>query len=381
MTKKKGNGEGSIYEHKRNGKRVGYRGAYWVHTAGGPKRRYVSGKTRAEVAQKLTKVMAERDGGLVFDAGTLTLGEYLKQWLSSSVRDTVRIRTFERYEQICRVHLIPALGRVKLTHLTPAHVRALYREKLDAGLSPRTVEYIHTTLHKALKQAVMDGLIPRNVTDAVKAPRAAKKEVHPLTPEEVQALLEKARGDRLEALYLLAITAGLREGELLGLKWDDVDFAAGTLSVRRTLSQTKQKGPTLTSTKNSRGRSVKLAPTVLDALRHHKAVQNAERLNLGTLWEDHGLIFPAQTGKPMRPWVLYRGSFKRLLDRAGIKRPARFHDLRHTCATLLIKKNINPKIIQELLGHSTITTTLNTYSHVLPTMQDQAAEAMESVVS
>src|ERR687885_848735 len=167
---KKGNGEGSIYEHKRDGRRVGYRGAYWVHTAEGPKRRYVSGKTRAEVNQKLTKAMVERDGGLVFDAGALTLGEYLKKWLSSSVRDTVRIRTFERYEQICRVHLIPALGPVKLKNLTPVHVRALYREKLDSGLSPPTVEYIHTTLHKALKQAVMDGLIPRNATEAGKAP-------------------------------------------------------------------------------------------------------------------------------------------------------------------------------------------------------------------
>ena len=377
---KKGNGEGSIYEHKRDGKRVGYRGAYWVHTADGPKRRYVSGKTRAEVNQKLTKAMVERDGGLVFDAGALTLGEYLKQWLSSSVRDTVRIRTFERYEQICRVHLIPALGPVKLKNLTPVHVRALYREKLDSGLSPRTVEYIHTTLHKALKQAVMDGLIPRNVTDAVKAPKASKKEVQPLTPEEVRTLLETACGDSLEALYVLAITTGLREGELLGLKWEDVDFAAKTLSVRRTLSQTKQKGPILTPTKNSTGRSVKLTPTALDALRRHKVAQNAERLNLGTLWSDHGLIFPAQTGKPMHPWVLYKGSFKRLLVRAGIKRPVRFHDLRHTCATLLLGKSISPKIVQELLGHSTITTTLNTYSHVLPTMQDQAAEAMESVV-
>ncbi len=126
---------------------------------------------------------------------------------------------------------------------------------------------------------------------------------------------------------------------------------------------------------------MKLAPTALDALRRHKAAQNAERLNLGTLWEDHELIFPAQTGKPMHPWVLTGGSFKRLLARAGIERPVRFHDLRHTCATLLIKKNINPKIVQELLGHSTITTTLNTYSHILPTMQDQAAEAMETVVS
>ena len=378
---KNGNGEGSTYEHKRNGKKVGYRGCYTVHTADGPKRRYVTGRTREEVRQKLTKAIAERDGGFVFNAETLELEKYLRQWLSSSVRDTVSIRTYERYEQICRIHLIPALGHMKLKNLSPAHARALYRQKLDNGLSPRTVEYIHTTLHKALKQAVMDGLIPRNVTDAVKAPRGTKNEIHPLTLEEVQALLKAAHGDRLEALYLLAVTAGLREGELLGLKWEDIDFTIGTLSVRRTLSQTKQKGPILKSTKNSKGRNVKLTPIVLDALRKHKAAQNAGRLNLGTLWKEHGLIFPGPTGKPMHPWVLYKGSFKRLLAQAGIEKQVRFHDLRHTCATLLIGKNIHAKIVQELLGHSTITTTLNTYSHVLPTMQDQAAEAMESIVT
>jgi integrase len=184
----------------------------------------------------------------------------------------------------------------------------------------------------------------------------------------------------LEALYLLALTAELREGELLGLKWEDVNFAAGTLAIRRTLSQTKQKGSILTPTKNVKGHSVKLTPTALDTLRRHKVAQNTERLKRGTLWEDHELVFPAQSGKPMHPWVLTGGSFKRLLTRAGIEKRMRFHDLRHTCPTLLIGKNINLKIVQELLGHSTITTTLNTYSHVLPTMQDQAAQAMESIL-
>lgn len=213
---KRGNGEGSIYRRK-DGRWVGQ---YTVQTADGPRYRYIYGKTRQKVAEKLTKAMADRNGGLVFDAGTITLGEYLDPWLSDPVRDTVRQNTFDDYAYIVRKHIKPTLGRVKLKNLTPAHVRGLYREKLDSGLSNRTVNYIHVTLHKALKQAVNDALIPRNVTDAVKAPRPVKKEVQALNQEQVRAFLEAARGDRLEALYLVAITTGLRQGELLGLRLD-----------------------------------------------------------------------------------------------------------------------------------------------------------------
>ena len=166
-------------------------------------------------------------------------------------------RTWERYEQLVRVHLKPALGRLKLKSLTAAHVRALYREKLDSGPSPRTVQYIHTTLRKALQDAVSDGLIPRNVVDGIKAPRPKKKEVNPLTPEQAQTFLGAARGDRFEALYVLAVHCGLREGELLGLKWDDVDLEAETLQVRRTLSDTRS-GYVFEPPKNGKGRSIKL---------------------------------------------------------------------------------------------------------------------------
>src|ERR687886_506447 len=183
---KKGNGEGSIYEHKRNGKKVGYRGAYTIHTTKGPKRRYVTGKTREEVRQKLTKVIADRDGGLIFDAGNLTVREYLDRWLRDCVRGTVRASTYERHESIIRMHIKPALGRIRLESLTPAHVRGLHREKLDAGLAPATVRKIHSTLHKALSQAVLDGLLPRNAAD-VKAPRPAPDEMHPLSEEEARA--------------------------------------------------------------------------------------------------------------------------------------------------------------------------------------------------
>jgi integrase len=207
------------------------------------------------------------------------VGEYLDRWLSDSVRDTVKATTFERYEQIARLHLKPALGRVKLNALTPAHVRGLYREKLEAGSSARTVRYIHTTLHKALKQAVMDSLIPRNATEAVKLPHLSREEMRPLTPEQAKLLLKAAHeaGDRLEALYVLAIHTGLRQGELLGLKWDDVDLEDGSLQVRRTLTITKN-GPLFTSPKTaSSRRSVKLTSHAIEAVTHHLERQLGDR--------------------------------------------------------------------------------------------------------
>jgi len=175
---------------------------------------------------------------LTFEAGSLKLGEYLDRWLPN-IRDTVRQRTWERYEQLVRVHIKPALGRVKLKDLTATHARGLYREKLESGSSPRTVQYIHTTLRKALQDAMSDGLMPRNVADGIKAPRPKRKEINPLSPEQARTFLKAVRGDRLEALYVLALHRGLRQGELLGLRWDDLDLEAGTLQVRPSYAATR----------------------------------------------------------------------------------------------------------------------------------------------
>jgi len=352
-----------------------------VHTAAGPKRKYIYGKTRQEVAEELSKALSDRASGFVFDAGTLTLGRYLDSWLSHSVRGSVRQRTFERYEQIARVHIKPTIGRIKLKALTPIHVRGLYREKLDDALSPRTVQYIHTTLRKALKEAVQDGLIPRNAADAVKAPKSAKKEINPLTPEQARVFLEAARGDRFEALYVLAIHCGLREGELLGLKWDDLNLEAATLSVRRTLSETKELGRIFEVPKNGKGRSINLTPGAIEALHGHLGRQLEEIERAGEGYQDQGLVFPARMGTPMNAKNLTARSFKPLLDKAKLPRSVRLHDLRHTCATLLFGKGIHPKIVQELLGHATIAITLDIYSHVLPNMQSEAVVAMQDLLS
>ena len=298
-------------------------------------------------------------------------------WLANSVRDTVRQRTYERHESIVRVHLIPSIGREKLKTLAPAHVRSLYRSKLDTGLAPRTVLHIHRTLSKALKQAVMDGLIPRNAAAPVKPPQARREEIRPLNRDQVCSLFEAVRGDRLEAMYIVAVTTGLRRGELQGLKWEDLDLEAGTLQVRRTLSEPKG-GYIFEAPKSGKGRNIRLTQRATVALREHRKQQLEERMERGTLWQEHGLVFPSSVGTPISGGNLNR-TFKGMLQRAGLPKSTRFHDLRHTCATLLLKQGVNPKFVQELLGHADISLTLNVYSHMLPEMGD-AAGAMDAAL-
>jgi integrase len=375
MAKKKqqGNGQGTVYPRKNKaGKVICYRGSYF--TADG-KRRYVSGKTKTEAQQMLRQAMSDADRGLIFDAPHLTLGEYLDRWLPN-IKDTVRQRSWERYEQLVRVHIKPALGRLKLQNLTRAHAKSLYREKLDSGSSPRTVNYIHVTLHKALKDAVADGLIPKNVADGLKPSKPRKKEINPLNPEQAKAFLEAARGDRYEALYVLAVHYGLRQGELLGLKWADLDMNAGVLQVRRTMSEARD-GRIEEETKSGKGRRIDLSQSVLEALRRHRTRQNEERLESAS-WKDHGLIFPSVKGTPTNSNNLYYRSFKPILKGAGLPDIV-FHELRHTCATIRFMKGQHPKRVSGLLGHSSVAFTLDKYSHIIPGLGDD--DVMEEALS
>ena len=376
MSKKRGNGEGSIT--KRNDGR--WMARFTVHTAKGPKRRHIYGRTRQEVATKLAKAMTDRDGGIELDPSSVTVNEYLQRWLNDSVKGSVRPITFESYERLVRVHVVPALGRVKLKALSPAHLQGLYRDRLDAGLSPSTVQRLHAVIHRALKQALRWGLVPRNVSEAVDPPKGQRKEIRPLTPEQVRTLLRTAQGDRLGALYALAITTGLRQGELFGLRWEDVDLEAGKLSVRQTLT-TPKGGRRLGPPKRSKSRrSVKLTTGAVKALRAHRERQLEEREKLAELWQDHDFVFTTQVGTPLNRHNFFRRCYKPLLEEAGLPRSIRFHDLRHTCATLLLSKNVNPKIVQELLGHANISQTMDTYSHMLPDMQERAASAMDDIL-
>lgn len=255
-------------------------------------------------------------------------------------------------------------------------MQALYRKKTDSGLAPRTVNYIHATLHKALEQAVKWRLIPYNVSDAAVKPRQERRETVALTLDQVYAFLDAAReaGDRFEALYITAVFTGMRPGELLALRWADLvlDGPEPEARVRRSLSKDEHGRRVFKRTKTEKGRSVSLMPEVVEALRAHRRRQAEERLRYSGLWKDQNLVFPNKTGGPMDWDNITARNYKPLREAAGLPETTRFYDLRHTFATLMLEQGENPKVVQEILGHSQITHTMDTYSHVTPNMQRAA---------
>ncbi|MDQ3966016.1 MAG: tyrosine-type recombinase/integrase, partial [Actinomycetota bacterium] len=258
---------------------------------------------------------------------------------------------------------------------SPAQVQDLYQWKLDSGLSRSTVQLIHATLHKALKQAMKRGLVARNVTEAVDSPKPQKKDIRPLTPEEVKVFLSTVKGDRLESLYILAITTGLRQGELLGLRWQDVDLNEKVVRVHQQLTRTKG-GLSFSKPKNNKGRNVTLMDLAIKALMNHRERQKDEKLKMDDLWQETDLVFTSTKGTPLDASCLLKHSFRPLLKRAGLPHIT-FHCLRHTFATLFFSKGAHPKIVQEMLGHSNISVTMDVYSHMLPNMQGEVVRGIE----
>jgi integrase len=373
VAKKRSNGEGSITRRK-DGL---YMARYTVQTATGTKRKTLYGKNREDVAEKLVDALSNRNQGLVFDAGSQTVGEYMEQWLQTSARESVRESTYESYRNQVRRYVIPAIGRVKLKRLSAMQIQGMYRAMLDRGLSPRTVQYTHAVLHRALRQAVRWGLVPRNVSEDVDRPRLRREEIRPLNRHQARHLLNTAgeSGDRFEALYVLALHTGMRPGELLGLKWEDVNFDEGGLQLNRALA-----GKNLTAPKTKRSRRrIDLSTASIAALKAHRKRQLEERMQKAGLWRDHGLVFPSTVGTPLFHRNVVR-AFKDLLKRAGLPQSTRLYDLRHTCATLLLGSNVHPKYVQELLGHASIALTLDTYSHVLKGMDGGIGGAMDEAL-
>jgi len=373
---KRGNGEGSITRRK-DGL---YMARYTVETATGAKRKTLYAKTRKEASERLTEALAQARKGITANAGALMVGTFIERWIEDSVRGSVRRSTYQRDESLCRVHITTALGKKKLKTLSAADVQRFYRAKLDSGLSSATVHKLHVLLHKALKQAERWGLIARNVADDVDPPKVHKEEVRPLTNAQARKLLNTVKGDRLEALYVVALQSALRQGELLALRWEDVDLEARTLQVRRTVTRDGGK-LTVGSTKTAKGRrTVKLTQGATEALQGHLERQLVEIDKAGDKWQENGLVFCTGKGTLINPTNLRKRSFAPLLQRAGLP-TITFHQLRHTAATILLLNNVNPKVVSELLGHATIAITLDTYSHVLPNMQHSVVAAMEETFS
>jgi integrase len=369
--RRRGKGEGSIYQRASDSRWV----AALIMDDG---RRVVRrASSRKDAAAKLELLLKARAEGQTLAADRSTAA-FLTEWLAV-VQNTVALGTFERYEQYIRVHAIPALGRIRLGRLTPQHFQRLYQEKLVAGLSPTTVNHLHTVLHGAFAEAVRWGLVPRNVVALVRPPRKVHVEVVALTVEEARALLAAAAGNRFEVLFILALKSGMRRGELLALRWEDVDLDKGVLQVRGTLRRTREGLRIGTPKTPASRRKVVLSPSSVATLRRHQVRQQEERQAAGDLWQDFGLVFPNTLGRPMEPRCLLSDVYRPLLRRAGLP-PITFHTLRHTAATLLLAEGEHPKVVQELLGHAQVSITLDRYSHMTPRLMSNAAALMDRLL-
>jgi len=371
-TKRRGNGEGSIYQcdtgrweacitvgYGANGKRV---------------RRTVYGWTKTEVQEKLTRLQSRKLDGTLADPGRLTVAGFLDRWLTTAVKNSVRSTTYASYESTIRLHINPTIGGLPLSKLTPAHVQGLYSELERTKKSCYILRLTHAVLRRSLREALRWNMVQRNVCDSVTPPRVKHREIAPLTHEQALTLLRVAADDRQCALYFLAIASGLRIGELFGLHWCDVDLAAGTVAVRHTL--TELNGVlTLCEPKTSKGRRlVEVLDNVVAALHEHRKRAVAEG-RAGVAW-----VFYNSQGGPLRKSNFHRQDWKPLLKRAGLPN-IRFHDLRHTSASLLLAAGVHPKVVQERLGHSQIAITMDTYSHVMPTMQPEAATKLGNMLT
>lgn len=372
---KRAHNQGTVYR-RHDGR---WEGAVTLPGTGGRRKRFYAA-TEAQAARQLATLVAAVAHGETISTEARTVGDYLAWWLEAIVRPARRTSTHRSYESLIRLHLLPTLGHVPLASLTPRQVQAALAERAVGLLAgkPCTGQRLRDTLRSALKHALRCGLVARNAADLAEPPRYARPEVRPFTPEEARAFLAAVRGARLEALYAVALAHGLRQGEALGLTWDDVDLAAGTIHIRLQLQRIdRQLRRRDLKTPQSR-RTLPVPPTLLALLVAHRERQREERDRAGARWREPiaDLVFTTTIGTPLQPRGVVT-QFHALVARAGLRRQ-RFHDLRHCCATLLLAQGVSLRVIMETLGHNQIGVTMNTYAHVIPALREDATARMEA---
>jgi integrase len=368
---KRGNGEGTITKR--------HDGRYEARIVYAGKRRCFYGRTRAEVEAKMTAAKRDRDLGLPAADDQVTVGQYLDQWLENDARPTIRPGTYKSYASHVRLYLKPALGALRLTRLSPRHIQAMQTDLLARGLSPTTVQRVRATLRRALGRGMKMGVVNRNAAALTDAPRSTRQQVRALSPDEARELLAAFKDHQLEAAVTIALATGLRQGEQLGLKWADLDLDGSTLTVRQSLQRIDGQ-LRLVEPKTARSlRTLHLPSVAVAILRTHRAAQNRGKLVSGDRWQESGFVFTTDRGGPLDGTVVTH-SFQRQLRQAQLP-VMRWHDLRHACASLMIALGTSPRYVQEQLGHSGITITMNTYAHVLPAGMKDAAERLGDVLS
>lgn len=360
MALRRTKGEGTIYLNKKG---------IWVAQITLPdgKRKTKYSKEQKSVRDWLLVQRGMIKDGLFLENESTLFSALLDRWYNDVAVHNLRPKTLEAYESLIRNHINPELGRYKLNGLKPVHLQNFYSQKLNSGLSKRSVQFMHSIIHRALEQGLIWGVVVRNVADAVTAPKPDKTTQNILNVLQIKKLFEVLRCDRLYPFYVLAISTGMRRGELLALKWEDVDFSSHRIYVRRNLSQINGKGLVIGEPKSEKSRRpIALPQFALDVLLDHRIEGKSD------------FVFATGNGTPFSPRNVLR-HFKETLKKAGLPEETRLHDLRHTFASLLLAADVHPKIVQEALGHSSVTITLDTYSHLLPNIQKGAADKLDDM--
>jgi integrase len=344
-------------------------------------RRSLLGRTRAAVRDRLRDALAAESAGTPVPDDRLTVEAFLATWLADIVAPRLRPSTHRSYACVVRVHLVPGLGHHALARLTPQDVQRFLNGVAAAGRSPRTVAICRAVLRQALGQAERWGLVTRNAARLAVPPRVPRRPVVPFDPDQARRFLRAIEGDRLEALYVVALSVGLRQGELLGLSWADVDLERGTVRVRQALQRVDGVLVLVEPKSATSHREVALPELARAALRAHRARTRVDRLAMGARWRDdpRDLVFTSTIGTPLDGITVTR-RFQRILRDAGLPHQ-RFHDLRHACASLLLVQGVAPRVVMEQLGHSQIALTLGTYSHVIPALGRDAATRMDELLA
>ena len=371
MTKKRGNNEGSIHKLPSGRWRA-------QMTLEGQRLGCVF-NTQREGLEWIRKTRGQIDDGMTYTSTQLSLGEYTQGWLINA-KATKRRSTWSHYEQLNRLYISPNLGRIKLKDLRAEHIQGLYNQLLEKELGVHTIRKIHALLHSALQQAVKIGSIIHNPASFVDPPRKPIKEMAILNESQISQMLVTAKGHRWEALYHLAIVTGMRQSELLGLKWIDLDWIRKYLKVERQLQRPDGNGVEFISPKTRFGkRSIALGENTMEVLHLHYKRQQVERLAAGETWVEYGLIFTTSNGTPIHQRNLQR-DFKALIKQAGLP-PIRFHDLRHSAASLLLNNDVPVIVVSRRLGHARTSITMDVYGHLIPSMQAKAAELIDELVT
>lgn len=386
MSRKRGHGEGSITMMK-DGRWQGRIMVGYNPATGKPYRKAVYGKTQKEARDKMAALREEIKSGIKITAKKVTFGEWLDKWLEDHIKISTRLTTYENYLCMVKTHIKPVLGNVRLDKLKAEEIQELLRLKLEGAkdgegkkLSSKTVNLIYTVIHSALQQAIRSNILAYNVADRVTRPKKVRNEIQPMNEGQIHHFLGAIADDRMFAAYYLLLATGMRRGELLGLKWADIDFNNKCLHINRALAKTNTHGAQFADTKTQKSRRmISLNSETMQVLKQHAQRQTEEKNIVEKLYQDQDMVFCREDGMPMHPDT-FTHRFKKLLKKAGMIGFC-VHDLRHSFATMALNSGIHPKVVQEILGHSNIHTTLDIYSHVLPGIIEKAMEQIGAILS